>query len=147
VKRLLVIAVAVFAFLAISVVVGRWLSADTDERGQVVELLRAQSRGDANAMLAHLKCRDPACVATVRADARRLRRPGDVQIALYVSKTAHALRSRTNTTRVVWFLKGREANTIVQCVRVRRTGNVFAGLSVSLLRLSAPLADREGSCP
>ncbi|MEA2149793.1 MAG: hypothetical protein QOD69_1623, partial [Solirubrobacteraceae bacterium] len=27
-KRLLVIAVAVFAFLAISVVVGRWLSAD-----------------------------------------------------------------------------------------------------------------------
>jgi len=50
-------------------------------------------------------------------------------------------------TRVVWFVKGREDDTVVQCILVRRTGNVLAGLSVSLLRLSAPLADREGSCP
>jgi hypothetical protein len=144
VKRLVIIVVSVVAFLAISAVVARWLSADTDERGQVVELLRAQSRGDAAAMLGHLEdCRDPACVATVRSNARRLRGHGELKIALYQSGTAHALRARTKPTRVVWFTPGRL--TTVQCVLVRRTGNVFAGVSVSLLRLSAPIG-RESSC-
>ena len=145
VKRPLVIAAVVVAFLGISVVVARWLSADTDERGQVVDLLRAQTRGDAPAMLRMLDgCRDPACVATVRANARRLRGHGDVKIPLYQSGTAHALSARTKTTRVVWFTPGRL--TTVQCVLVRRTGNVLAGVSVSLLRLSAPIG-RESSCP
>jgi hypothetical protein len=144
VKRLLLIVLAVFAFLAISVVVGRWLSADTDERGQVVELLRAQTRGDAAAMLRHLRCRDAACVATARSDARRLRGPGALKIALYQSGTAHALSARTKPTRVVWFTRGRL--TTVQCVLVRRTGNALTGVSVSLLRLSAPIG-REASCP
>jgi hypothetical protein len=144
VKRALVIAVAVIAFLAVSVVVARWLSADTDERGQVVDLLRAQSRGDAPAMLRMLDdCRDPACVATVRANARRLRGHGELKVALYQSGTAHVLRGRTKQTRVVWFTPGRL--TTVQCVLVRRTGNVLAGVSVSLLRLSAPIG-RESGC-
>ena len=144
-KRLLLIAVAVVAVLGISFVVARWLNADTDERGQVVDLLRAQARGDANAMLRGLDdCRDPACVAIQRSNARRLRDTGAIKIALYQSQTAHALRSRTKPTRVVWFTRDRL--TTVQCVLVRRTGNVFAGVSVSLLRLSAPI-DRESSCP
>jgi hypothetical protein len=144
VKRVVIIAVAVTAFLAVSVVVARWLSADADERGQVVELLRAQARGDVGGMLRRLECRDPACVAVVRANARRLRGRGELKIPLYQSGTAHALRSRTKPTRVVWFTPGRL--TTVQCVLVRRTGNVFAGTSVSLLRLSAPIG-RESSCP
>jgi G:T/U-mismatch repair DNA glycosylase len=144
VKRLVVIAVAVTAFLAVCVVVARWLSADTDERGQVVELLRAQSRGDVDGMLRRLQCRDRACIAVVRANARRLRGHGELKIPLYESGTAHALRSRTKQTRVVWFTSGRL--TTVQCVLVRRTGNVFAGTSVSLLRLSAPIG-RQSSCP
>jgi hypothetical protein len=144
VKRPLLIAAAVVGFLAVSAVVARWLSADTDERGQVVELLRAQARGDAPAMLRMLRCRDPACVTVVRANARRLRGPGALKIALYQSATAHALTARTEPTRVVWFTPGRL--TTVQCVLVRRTGNVLAGTSVSLLRLSAPIG-RESSCP
>ena len=144
-KRLLLIAVAVVAVLAISFVVARWLNADTDERGQVVELLRAQARGDANAMLRGLDdCRDAACIAIQQANARRLRDTGAIKIALYQSQTAHALRSRTKPTRVVWFTRDRL--TTVQCVLVKRTGNVFAGVSVSLLRLSAPIG-REASCP
>lgn len=147
-KRLVIIVVGVVVFLAISVVVGRWLSADTDERGQVVDVLRAQVRGDANTMLRGLSdCRDPACIATQRANARTLRRPGELQVALYSSGTAHALSSRTKMTRVVWFTRGREADTKVQCVLVRRTGNVFSGISVKLLNIGAPLADREASCP
>jgi hypothetical protein len=143
VKRLVLIVVAVTAFLGVSVIVARWLSADTDERGQVVELLRAQARGDADGMLRRLACRDAACVAVVRANARRLRGHGELKIPLYQSGTAHALRSRTKPTRVVWFTPGRL--TTVQCVLVRRTGNLFAGASVTLLRLSAPIG-RESSC-
>ena len=143
-KRLLIIVVSVAAFLAVSAVVARWLSADTDERAQVVDLLRAQSRGDAAAMLRMLDdCHDPACVATVRANARRLRGHGELKVALYQSGTAHSISARTKQTRVVWFTPGRL--TTVQCVLVRRTGNVLAGVSVSLLRLSAPIG-RESGC-
>ena len=34
----------------------------------------------------------------------------------------------------------------MQCVLVRREGNVFAGMTVSLLRVTAPIG-RESSCP
>ena len=57
----------------------------------------------------------------MRANARRLRAPGDLKIALYQSQTAHAVRSDTKPTRVVWFTPGRL--TTVQCVLVRRSGN------------------------
>jgi G:T/U-mismatch repair DNA glycosylase len=144
VKRPALVAVAVIAFLAVSALVARWLNDDTVERARVVELLRAQARGDAAAMLRAVRCRDAPCVAVVRANARRLRARGDVKIALYQSQTAHALGSRTKPTRVVWFTPGRL--TTVQCVLVRRAGNVFAGVSVTLLRISAPIG-RESSCP
>ena len=143
-KRPLLIAAVVIAVLAVSFVVARWLNNDTTERARVEQLLRAQARGDAGAMLRVLDCPDAACEALVRANAKRLRGKGDLKIALYQSQTAHALRSRTKTTRVVWFTPGRL--TTVQCVLVRRQGNVLAGTSVSLLRLSAPI-DRESSCP
>ena len=80
----------------------------------------------------------------MRRNARRLRAEGELKIALYQSQTAHALGSRTRYTRVVWFTPGRL--TTVQCVLVRREGNVFAGTTVSLLRVTAPIG-REASCP
>ena len=143
-KRPLLIVTAVLATLVVSVLVARWLNNDTVERGRVEQLLRAQARGDAAGMLRVLHCPDAACVELVRANARRLRGRGDLKIALYQSQTAHALRSRTKHTRVVWFTPGRL--TTVQCVLVRRKGDVFAGTTVTLLRLSAPIG-RESSCP
>ena len=142
-KRAL-IAAAVLIVLVASVFVARWLPNDSNERSQVTELLRAQARGDAEAMLAILRCPDAACQALARSNARRLRAPGDLKIALYQSQTAHAIRSDTKPTRVVWFTPGRL--TTVQCVLVRRSGNLLAGMSISLLRLSAPIG-RESSCP
>lgn len=145
-KRPLIIA-AVLLLVAVSFVVARWINNDTVERARVVELLRAQLRGDAAEMLRRLDdCDDPACVEVVRENARRLRRDAELKVALYQSQTAHALRSRTKFTRVVWFPAGREAQTTVQCVLVRRSGNVFAGMTVSLLRVTAPIG-RESSCP
>ncbi|HEV2060564.1 MAG TPA: hypothetical protein VGR11_14505, partial [Solirubrobacteraceae bacterium] len=105
-KRPLII-LGVLVFLGLSFVVARWINNDTVERAKVVELLRAQARGDADAMLRRLEgCADAACVALVRANARRLRRDAELKIALYQSQTAHALRSRTKFTRVVWFPAG-----------------------------------------
>jgi hypothetical protein len=144
VKRALLIAAAVIAVLVISAVVARWLNNDTVERAKVVDLLRAQARGDAGTMLELVQCPDAACERLIRANAAKLRGRGDLKIALYQSQTAHALSSRTKPTRVVWFTPGRL--TTVQCVLVRRSGNVIAGASVTLLRLSAPI-DRESSCP
>ena len=143
-KRPLLIAVAALAVLAVSFLVARWLNYDSVERAHVEQLLRAQARGDAPAMLRVLRCPDAACAELVRANARRQRGRGDLKIALYQSHTAHALRSRTDHTRVVWFTPGRL--TTVQCVLVRRHGDVFAGMTVTLLRLSAPIG-RESSCP
>lgn len=144
VKRPLLIAAGIAVLLAVSFLVARWLNNDTTERARVTQLLRAQARGDADAMLRILRCSDAACEALVRRNAQRLRGRGDLRIALYQTRTGHAVASRTGQTRVVWFTPGRL--TTVQCVLVRRTGDVFAGMTVSLLRLSAPIG-RESSCP
>jgi hypothetical protein len=144
VKRRLLIAATVVVVLVVSAFVARWLNNDTHERAQVTELLRAQVRGDAEAMLDILQCPDAACEALVRTNARRLKGRGDLKIALYQTQTGHAVTSRTGQVRVVWFTPGRL--TTVQCVLVRRECNAIAGMTVSLLRLTAPI-DRESSCP
>ena len=66
VKRLLIV-VAVLVLLAGGFLVARYLNNDTVERGAVTELLRAQARGDAEAMLLTLDCRNPACETRARA--------------------------------------------------------------------------------
>ena len=96
-------------------------------------------------MLRRLDCADEPAASVVRANARRLRAPGELKIALYQSQTAHApaLAHEADARRVV---TDPDRLTIVQCVLVRRTGDILAGTSVSLLRLSAPIG-REASCP
>ncbi len=143
-KRPLLIAAAVVAVILVSAVVARWINNDSAERGKVTELLRAQAQGDATRMLRLVDCQDRACEQLIRANARNLRGKGELKIALYQSQTAHAVKSRTKPTRVVWFTPGRL--TTVQCVLVRRSGNVLTGASITLLRLSAPI-HRESGCP
>ena len=145
--RLTLIGVGVLAFLAVSVLVGRWLTTESRERDAVHRLLSAQARGDAASMLRELApgCRsDARCRATVSADARRLRRPGSVKIIAYDSKTSYALGGATGLTRVAWTVVG-HGLPVVQCVLVRRSGTAIAGRGVTLLRISAPIGN-ESSC-
>jgi hypothetical protein len=144
--RLAAIVLALVAFAAISAILARWLSTENAERQAIVALLEAQARGDAPAMLRALAgCAPrPACRTAVADLARRLRRPGAVKILALQSETSRALTAETGTTRVAWNAPGRLP--VVQCVRVRRTGNVVTGTSVTLLGLSSPIA-RTGSCP
>ena len=142
-RRRVAVAVAIVTFLAASAVVARWLQADNAERAKVERLLAAQGRGDAAAMAAELGRCDPGCEQRLARLAARLRRPGELEIVRYDSRTAHALTGQTGPTRVVWQLPG--TLPTVQCVEVRRTGSALTGPGVTLLSLSAPIA-REAGC-
>lgn len=73
VRRRVAIAAAVVLFLAVSLVVARWLQADADERAKVERLLREQVRGR-----------------------------GKLEIVRYDSSTARSLGPARGPTRVVW---------------------------------------------
>ena len=140
------IAVGVLVFLALSLLLARYLNTESQERGAVFAVLQAQARGDAKAMLARLDgcAKDPACAATQRRNAQRLKRRGEVKILAYDSKTAYALGRKRGKTRVAWTVIDRGL-PVVQCVDVERTGTVLAGRAIRLRRLSPPIK-RTGTC-
>ncbi len=132
-------------FLAISALLARFLSVENAERDDLVALLQAQAQGDAPAMLNQLSgCREiPSCAAVAQADAARLHRPGSIKILTLTSPTAYSLTGATGTTRVAWTVIG--TLPVVQCVRVRRTGNAITGVSVRLLSIG-PQIPGENDC-
>jgi hypothetical protein len=67
-----------------------------------------------------------------------------VKILAYSSSTSYALGHAEGPTRVAWTIVNRQL-PIVQCVQVERTGNVLAGTTINLRRLSVPI-DRQGTC-
>jgi hypothetical protein len=143
-RKVLLVAGGVIAFLAVSLLLARYLTTENSERDAVYALLRDQARGDSAAMLARLDGCDTRCRANVEANARRLARPGDVKILAYQSSTSYALGAAEGPTRVAWTIVNRQL-PVVQCVQIQRTGNVLAGRGINLRRLSVPI-DRQGSC-
>ncbi|HEU4975006.1 MAG TPA: hypothetical protein VFT50_07925 [Baekduia sp.] len=147
-RRLLLAAVpAVVLFLAVSFVVARFLTTENRERDRIAALLQAEATGDPGAVLARLTACDATCAARVRAFVPRLRGTtgADVKVVRLDSGTAYSLGTSEDWTRVVW-VRDVDARPVVQCVRVRRSGSPLAERSVSLLRLTAPLASNEDSC-
>ncbi len=144
-RRVAIVLVSVVLLVAIGGLLARFLSTENTERDDILAVLQAQARGNGNGLIALLDgCREhPSCVANVKANASRLKRPGAVKILSITSPTADSLTGATGTTRVAWVVIGRLP--IVQCVRVRRTGNFLKGIEVTLLSLSAPIAN-EGDC-
>jgi hypothetical protein len=144
-QRYIVIGFIVFVFLGISALLARGLTGAGTERSKVLEVLEAQARGDADAVLAALPaCRaHPACAQVTRDRVAELRRPGTVQILTYKPSVRIALTRQTGTGRVAW--RAGSALPVVQCVRVRRDGPLTGG-EVELLSISAPIG-REAACP
>lgn len=142
--RLTLIAIAAFAFIAVSLLLARALTATGAERALVVDVLVAQARGDATAVLAELPdCRrEPACAATTRARTERLRRPGDLELLNYRPSVGLSLTRQSGIGRAAW--RAGDGLPVVQCVRVRREGPLTGG-GVTLLSLSDPIG-RESSC-
>jgi hypothetical protein len=129
---------AAFVFLALSFLLARGLTGSSTERGRVLELLEAQARGDAAAVLAGLPaCRaEPACAGPTRATTKQLERPGEVEILTFAPSTRLSLTRRTGSARVAW--RAGESLPVVQCVRVRREGPLTGG-GVELLAISRPI--------
>jgi hypothetical protein len=145
VPRLAVIIAAAVVFVVIAALLARWLTVENGERDDITKLLQAQAHGDAAAMFARLDgCEsDPRCAGAVRANASALHTDGKLEIVAYDSSTAYSLTSASGPTRVAWTAPGRLPT--VQCVAVRRTGNVLSGVSVSLTALSRPIG-RTAAC-
>ncbi len=139
------ITIALVVFLVISGLLARFLATENVERDDVLSALRAETVGDERALFVQLSgCRAvPDCVSDVQFNAAHLRRSGSVKIVSLTSSTAYSLTGATGLTRVAWVVIGNLP--VVQCVRVRRTGNFFAGVSVTLLALSKPIPN-EGNC-
>jgi hypothetical protein len=146
-KRVLLIALGVILFLAISGELARFFSVENLERDEDLALIQAQARGDVAGMAAHLSgCRErPACVARLRQiDANpRVRRPGAIKILDLESKTAYALGASTGPSRVAWTVIG--TLPVIQCIRVKRTGNFLTGIKLQLLAISPPIQN-EADC-
>jgi hypothetical protein len=146
-KRVLVISLAVLLFLAVSLLLARFLEVENTERDADLALIQAQARGDVASMIAQLSgcSRHPARVTTARANASnpRLRRAGAVKILSLKSSTSYSPAGATGKTRLAWTVIGKLP--VVQCIEVRRSGNFLKGESVALLSLSAPIPN-EADC-
>jgi hypothetical protein len=133
--RLLLIALAVVLFVAISALLARALSIDGAERAAITQLVTDEAHGDAAAMVKLiLNCRStPACRAQVARNASRLRHRGRIAIAEINPSAGFSLAGTVGTARVVW--RADSELPVTQCVRVRRAGNVISGLHIQLLAI------------
>src|ERR687893_2810977 len=98
---LIVAGFGVFVFLGLSFLLARGLTGSSAERGKVLDVLEAQARGDAAAVLAALPaCRaEPACARVTRERVAELERPGRVEILQYSPSVQVALTDRTGVGR------------------------------------------------
>jgi hypothetical protein len=144
-RILILVGFGVFFFLGISALLARSLSSTGAERSRVLELARAEARGDSRAVLNITRAcaAEPACATVTREFVAKLKRPGAVQILQYRPSVQLPLTSGTGTGRVAW--RAGTGLPVVQCVRVRREGPL-SGATVELLSISAPIGN-EASCP
>jgi hypothetical protein len=143
--KITAIVFGVFVFLGISALLAKALSGAGTERAEVLSVLEAQARGDADAVLATLEaCREQStCARITRARVARLERPGEVEIVRYDPSIQVALTRQAGTARVVWRTTT-ERFPVVQCVKVRREGPLTGGRT-ELLALSDPVG-LQGTC-
>ena len=144
-QRVLVIGFGVFVFLGITFLLTRALTGAGAERSAVLDVLRAQARGDTAAVLRQLPdcARSPACRRVVRERTPRLQRPGTVQILSFDPSVQLTMTDRTGQARVAWRTTDRRF-PVVQCVFVRRQGPLTGG-GVELVSISNPVG-LESSC-
>jgi hypothetical protein len=140
------IALALLVFLIISTVLARAFSIDGTERTAITLLVKDEAGGNGSAMIARIKncAASSACRARVALDAAALRRQGSVVILQLEPSAGFSLSGTVGTARVAW--RAGSSLPVVQCVRVRRAGNVVSGFSVELLKLSRRIPS-DSNCP
>ncbi len=144
---LLLAGVAILAFLAISALLARAWNADGAERSAITALLQQEVRGDSAGVIARLQgCgAQPSCRAPAARISTTLRRAGALSVLQLQPSTGFSLTSTRGIARVAWSTSS-FARPVVQCVLVRRAGNVLSGLRIELLRITPPIHS-DGDCP
>jgi hypothetical protein len=140
------IAGAIIVFVVISALLARVLSANSAEESAITSLVTDEARGDAGAVIGDIAaCASrPACRARASDNATALKRSGTVSIIQIQPSTSFSIAGTLGTARVAWTAGG--SLPIVQCVRVRRTGNAISGLRVQLLEVSRRIKS-DTACP
>jgi hypothetical protein len=132
-------------FLFVVFAVARFLTVENRERDAIESLVVAEAGGRAADVASQLESCAPTCRRRLELIVQRLRGPGKVKLVRLDSGTSYSLGRAEGWSRVVW-VRGLDGRPVVQCVRVRREGGPLTDRSVTLLRLTAPLADNEASC-
>ncbi|MBV9359428.1 MAG: hypothetical protein JO023_28280 [Chloroflexi bacterium] len=146
-RRLItLIVLGALLFVAVSALLARVFSANSAEQSAITSLVKAEAAGDAQQMALKIDgCeRQSACRTRVATDAQRLKRAGSVSIIQLQPSTSFSLGTKVGTARVAWSAGG--SLPIVQCVRVRRSGDVLSGLHVQLLEISLRIKS-DSVCP
>ena len=140
------IAAAIVLFLVISALLARVFSANSAEQSAITSLVKDEARGDTNAVIVDIAGCDASQTCRARAgyNASTLKRPGAVSIIQIQPSTSFSIAGTQGTARVAWNAGG--SLPIVQCVRVRRTGNAISGLKVELLEVSRRIKS-DTACP
>ena len=133
-------------FLIISALLARTFSANGAEQTAITNLLKAEAAGNEAGMIARIDgCpQSTSCRARVAQDAARLKRSGPFSIINLQPSTSFSITGMTGTARVAW--RAGSSLPIVQCLRIRRSGNVISGLHVHVLELSARIKSTH-ACP
>jgi hypothetical protein len=144
--RLALFLAGLAAFLVVSGVVARVIGAEAAARDEVEDVVKLEARGDAAGTVASIDgcARDEVCMDRITRLVRRVEAPGEVEVLRVDGISYAAVTGRTETARIAWKVGGRLP--VVQCVRVKRTGDPLSGYEVSLLRVSNPI-DRDADCP
>src|SRR5947208_6461743 len=129
-RVLVLVVVGIIAFVVISALLARALSADGAERAAVTSLVQAEVHGDATRAQAQVRgcSATPSCRARVAANIVALRRPGALAVLQLETSTGFSLSGTLGTARVAFRIGN--SPPIVQCVRVHRAGNVLSGLEI-----------------
>jgi hypothetical protein len=138
--RIGILAAAAAAFVVLSFVIARVLTVGNAERDAVYRLVRAEAAGDQAAVVGLVRgcAGDPTCFERVRRTIARVQHPGTAKLLRFDGPGGIALAGRSGPARVAW--KVGTALPVVQCVRLRTTGNPLGGYTVRIIRVDEPTA-------
>jgi len=138
--RIGLLAAAAAAFVVLALAIGRVLTLGNAERDAVYRLVRAEAAGDQSVALSrvHGCAGDAACVQRVRRTIARVRHPGTPKLLRFDGPGGLALTGRSGPARVAW--KVGTALPVVQCVRLRTTGDPVGGYTVRITGVEEPTA-------
>ncbi len=147
ITKLLLAAVAILAFLAISALLARAFGAEGAERTAITALVQQEVHGDSGGLIARWQgCgAQPSCRALAARLSSSLRRAGTLSVLELQPSTGFSLTSTRGIARVAWSTSS-VTRPVVQCVLVRRAGNVLSALRIELLRITPPIRS-DSNCP